>query len=103
MDEDKYSRIRVFTILGEHHCDDVDNDSELRLVCGCHIEEDVACIECDFRMLGVDDRRHRKNVIMGVVNNGVDGGVPDDMEIPSEVFLRLRSSLSGLYCMNRGN
>jgi len=46
-------------ILREHRGDDVDDDLQLRLVRRSHINEDVFCVQSDFTVFRVNNRRHR--------------------------------------------
>lgn len=66
------SHVGDFAVLREHRSDDVHDDLELRLV-GCgHIDEDVFCVQGDFAMFRVDNRWHRQNTVLCIVNDRVN-------------------------------
>jgi len=44
-------------------------------------------------VVGVDDWGHRQDSVLGVVDDGVNGGIFDDMQIFRQVLLRLQPTL----------
>ena len=83
-------RERILAVLGEHGSDHVHDDIELGLICSRDIDEDVLCVQRDLAVLRVDNGRHGQNTVLGVVDDGVDRGVSDNVQISSNVFFRLR-------------
>jgi len=82
-------RVGHRTILGEHGCNDVDNNIQLRLVSRSDVDEDVLCVQGDLAMLRVDDGRHGQNSILRVVDDGIYWRITDDMEVTREMFFCL--------------
>jgi len=73
------------TVHGEHGDEDAGHDLDLGFV-GCgDFDEDIAGVECDFGVAGVDDGGEGANSSVGVINDGIYRGVPDDMEVAAEV------------------
>lgn len=83
-------RERLPAIFGEHGSDHVHDDIQLGLICSCYIDENVPCVQRDLAVLRVDNGRHGKNTVLRVVNDGVDWGVSDNVQISSDVFFRLK-------------
>ena len=61
-----------FAVLREHRGDDVNDDLKFCLVCCSHIDEDVFCVQSDFAVLRVDNRWHRQDAVVYVVNDWID-------------------------------
>ena len=83
-------RERLLAIFGEHGSDYVHDDIELGLVSSCDIDENVPCVQRYFAVFGVDDGRHGQNTVLGVINDRIDWGVSDNVQISSNVFFRLK-------------
>lgn len=64
-------RIWHFAIFREHRSNYVDDDLQFGVIRGRYINEDVSGIERNFAMFRVYDGGHRKNLIYGVVDNGI--------------------------------
>lgn len=75
------TRIWVFTVFREHRRNDIYDNVKFRLICSRYIDEDIARVQRDFAMLRVDDRWHRQNLVLSIVNNGIHRGVPDNVQI----------------------
>lgn len=75
---------------GDHH---TVHNLKLRLVGGCHLDEDVGSVHRDLGVVAVDDRRQRANGAVGVVDNRVDRGVTDDVQIFTQLLVLLLKSL----------
>lgn len=84
-----FLHVRLSAVLGEHRSDDIHDDLELRLVCSSHIDEDVSCVESNFAMLRIDNRWHRENAVVHIVNDWIDRRISDNVQISGEVLLRL--------------
>lgn len=74
-------------VLGEHCSDDVDDDLKFRFVRRSHVDEDVFCVQSNFAVFRVDNRWHRQNAVICVVNDRVDRRIFDDMQVSGEVLL----------------
>jgi len=66
------SHVGDFAVLGEHCRDDIHDDLKFRLVCRSDINEDVFCVQGDFCVFRIDNRWHRQNAVLCIVNNWVD-------------------------------
>lgn len=86
---EKLSRERLCAVFREHGGDDVDHDTELRLICRRNINEDVLSIQCDLAVVRVDDRWHRKDLIRCVIDDWVHRRVFDYMKIFRQMLVRL--------------
>lgn len=86
-------RERLFAILREHGCDHIDNNLKLCVVRGSNIYKDVPCVERDFTVFRVDDRRERENAILFVIYDWVDGCITDDGEVLCEMLVALWSKV----------
>lgn len=64
----------LLAVLAEHCHHHVCYNSKLSLVCCSQINEHISSIKRNFRVLRVDDRRHRQYGTIGIVDNWVDGG-----------------------------
>ncbi len=81
-DLDGLNREGLRGVLGEHGDEDIIHNFSFRLVGGSYIDEDVAGFEADFRVVGVDYWGHGADSSVCVEDDGIDGGVPDNMEVP---------------------
>ena len=70
------------SVLREHGDNDVVYYLSFRFVGGCYVDEDVACFEANFGVVGVDYWGHGADCSICVEDDGVDGRFPDDVEIP---------------------
>ena len=86
-DDEIHAREGLRTVLREHRCDDVDDDSQFRLVRSGDVYEYITGIQRDFTVFGVDDWRHRCDYTFGVVDDWVHGRVTDDVKVPRKVLL----------------
>ena len=68
------SRLHVgdLTVLGEHCSNDVNDDLQFRLIRRSHINEDVFGVQSNFAVFRVNDRRHRQNAVLCIVDDWVD-------------------------------
>ena len=73
------SHVGDFTVLREHCSDDICNDLKSRLVRRGHINEDVFCVQGDFAVFRINNRWHRQNAILCIVDDWIDRRVSDDM------------------------
>ena len=78
-----------FAILREHCGDDVHNNLKFRLVRGSHIDKDVFRVQSNFAVVRVNNRWHRQNAVVFIVNDWIDRRIFDDMQVSSKMFLRL--------------
>jgi len=83
LSEKERSLIRkgFLAVFCEHHYNRVDNDRQFSGVSRGRINEHVPCVERDLRVLRVDDRWHRQDIVLGVVNDGVDRRVTDYRQV----------------------
>lgn len=65
------ARISLLTVLGEHSRDHVHDDVKLGLVRRGDIDEDVPRVQGDLAMLGIDDRWHREDAILRIVDDRI--------------------------------
>lgn len=89
-------------VLGEHGDKHVDHDLDFGFVGGGHFDKDVAGFERDFGVVAVDDGGERADGAVGVEDNGIHGGVPDDVKEAAEVFVVLRGLESSDWKGSRG-
>ena len=61
-----------FTVLREHRSDDIHDNLKFRLVRRSYINEDVFCVQGDFAVFRVDNRWHRQNAVLCIINDWVD-------------------------------
>lgn len=80
---------RLVAVLREHGDQHVGHNLGLGLVRGRHLNQDIPGGEGDLGAVAVDDGGERADVAVGVENDGVYGGVADDVEVSSEVFVGL--------------
>jgi hypothetical protein len=66
---------------GESADNDVQDNKSLGVIGGCAFNEDVLGGELDLGVVTVDDRRKGKDDTIGVSDDGIDGGVLDDVEV----------------------
>ena len=65
------------------------DDFQLGLVGGGDVNEDIGGVESDLGVVAVDDRRHRQNCAVGIVDDGVDGFVANDGQVLLELQIFL--------------
>jgi hypothetical protein len=66
----------------------------LGLVGGGDVNEDIGGVKSDLGVVAVDDRGHRQNCAVGIVDDGVDGLVPNDGQVLPELEILLLGSQS---------
>ena len=76
-------------VSSEHSNEHVVHNLDLCLVRCCDLNEHVLRIQCDLAVVSVDDRRQRQNGAVCVVNDGVDGRIPDDVQVAAKVLVLL--------------
>lgn len=83
-------------MLREHRDQYVEANIELRSVGSCHVYEDVPCVECDFRMIPIDYRRHGAYNSFRIVDHRIDRRISNDWQISRQVpvVLFMQSGLS---------
>lgn len=84
-----YIRKWFFCVLSKHSDHDIGNNAKLSLIRCSQIDEDVFGIEGNFGVLRVDYRRHRENLLSGVVNDRIDRRIANDMQIAGKMFIGL--------------
>lgn len=89
------------TVLREHGSDNVDDHIKLCLVGRSDIDENIASIQSNLTVFRVDDRRHRKDMVLGIINDWVYGGVPDDVQVSREMFFRLQNMIGHIISQRR--
>ena len=80
-DLDGFNREGLRGVLGEHGDEDVIDYLGFRFVCGCYVDEDVAGLEADFGVVGVDYWGHGADSSVRVEDDGVNWRVSDYVEI----------------------
>lgn len=75
------ARIRLCTVLREHRRNNIDNNIKFCLICSRYIDEDIARVQRDFTMFRVDDWGHRQDLVLGIIDDRVNRGVSDDVQI----------------------
>lgn len=76
---------------GDHHAV---HNLKFRLVSRSHFDEDVGSVHRDLGVVAVDDRRQRANGAVGVVDDRVDRGVADDVQILAQLLVLLLKMMS---------
>ena len=61
-----------FTVLREHCGNDIHDDLKFRFVRRSYINEDVFRVQGDFAVFRVDNRWHRQNAVLCIINDWVD-------------------------------
>ena len=84
----------VIAIFRKHGSDHVDDDIKFGLINSGNIDENVASVQGNFTMFRVDDRRHWKDMIFGIVDNWVYRWISNDMQISREMFFGLANRFS---------
>lgn len=79
--------VRHLAILGEHSRKDVGHNCKFSLVGRRDFDKDVSRIERDLGVLRVDDGRHRQYYVVLVVDNRVNGGVFDNVQVAGQMAL----------------
>jgi hypothetical protein len=73
---------------------------DLGLVGRGDLDQYVLGVECDLAVVAVDDRGQRKDGTVCIVDDGVDGRVPDDVQVTAQVLVFLlnvsRACVAGL-------
>jgi len=90
MKKKQHVREWFFAILGKHRRDDVNHDIELCLICRGAIDEDIPCIQSNLAVFRVNNRWHRKDNILRIVDYGIYRGIADDMEVSCQMFFSLK-------------
>lgn len=82
-------RERFIRVLRKHRDHDTVHDLNFRLVCGSNLHEDIPRIHGNLRVITVDDRWQRADSLLRIIDDRVHGGVTDDMEESTQVFIFL--------------
>lgn len=90
VDLDGFDGEGVGGVLGEHGDEDVVDDFGFGFVGGGYVDEDVAGLGADFRVVGIYYWGHGADGSVGVEDDGVDWGVSDYVEVAGEVFVILQ-------------
>ena len=88
-DADGLDGVGLAAVRGEHGDKDLADNLQLGLVGGGDVDEDVCRVEGDLGVVAVDDGRHRQDCAVGIVDDGVDGFVPDDWQVLLELQIFL--------------
>lgn len=83
-------RERLCGILGKHRDHDVVHNLQFRLIGSSNLYENISCIQGYLRMITVDNRRQRTNDVFGIVDDGINGRIPNDMKIFVQIFIFLQ-------------
>ena len=77
-----------FRTVSAEHCDQLINDDfRLRFVGTSDIKHNILGLQRNLGVIGVDDWRHGTYLSLGVVNDGVNRRIFDDMKILSEILI----------------
>jgi len=76
-------------VAAEHRDEHVVYDFDFCLVESGDFDEDVFGVEGDLAVVTIDDRGKREYCAVGIVDNGVDGRIANDVEITTEVLVFL--------------
>lgn len=98
---EKDVRKRLLAILAKHRHHLVCDDRELGFVCGGQVDEHVPSVERDFGVFRVDDGRHGQDRPVRVVDDRIDGGFFDKMQVPREMFFALSIPYQNLGPMGK--
>lgn len=79
----------LLAVHGEHGDKHVGDDGELGHVGGGDLDEDVGGVEGDLGVLAVDDGGQRADDAVGIKDDGVHGGVADDVQEAAQVLVGL--------------
>lgn len=60
---------------------------------GCRLNEDVFRIQCDFRMITIDDWWQRHDHTIGIVYNGIDRCITDNRQILLQLSVCLMTEI----------
>ena len=83
------SRIGYFAVLGEHGRDHIHNDVKLGLVRRGDVDEDVPSAQGNLAVFRIDDRWHREDAVLRVVDDRIHRRIADDVQVPRKVLLSL--------------
>lgn len=86
--------------MREHGHNDPVNNLNLRLVQGGDLDEDVLGVQGDLGVITIDDRGKRADGSLRVVDDWVDGGIADNVEVLAQVLVFLLHS-EHLACSSR--
>lgn len=98
---DDLDRFYRFCVAAEHGYQHVIYDFDFCFVLGCDLDEDVFCLERDLAVVAVDDGRQGEHGSVCVVDDGIDGRVSNNVEVPTEMFVFLDTSKWGAAVCGR--
>lgn len=94
-----YLRERIGAVFREH-CDQcVENNVGLMFVSSGDFDKDILSRELDLGMFRVDDRREGAYNAVGIIDNGVDRRVADNVQVSTKVFIVLRFMFNSSNCV----
>lgn len=88
-DVDRLDRERLGAVLREHGDDHVVHNLQFSLVGGGDINQNIRSVKSDLGVVRVDNRRHGQHGSVAVIDDGVDGGVANDVKVATEVLIFL--------------
>ena len=78
-------------MLREHSDYNVNYYVNLRTVRSGAVDKDVSSFQRNFRMIRVDNRRHRAHGSFGVVYDWINRRILDDVQVPAKMPIVLRN------------
>lgn len=84
------SRERFGCVQREHSDHDLVDNLQFCPVKSCNLNEDVLCVQCNLRMISIDNRWQRADGSVRVVNHRIHRRVSDDVKVSTKVFIFLK-------------
>lgn len=84
-----YLREGLRSVSGEHSYHHSVHNLELCLIEGSNLDEDIGGVHRDLRVVTVDDRRKRTNGALRVVDDRVNRGVANDVQVFAQLLMFL--------------